>query len=179
MMTIITINDLTAEQVRAILSYDPETGAFTWRARPSVRAGRRAGRVVPDGYVKIEHDGRSYFAHRLAWLYVYGDWPEAYVDHINGIRSDNRICNLRKANLSQNNAHRRGAECNGGLRGASFHKSVGRWRARIRNGGKEIELGYFDTAEEAHAAYRNASLKLHGEFSVFDAALQSHSEREA
>ena len=84
---------LTAERLREVLDYDPDTGVFTRKVRTasSVKVGDVAGSLNGKGYIRIRVDGRLYFAHRLAWLYVHGEWPVDQVDHINGIKNDNRI----------------------------------------------------------------------------------------
>ena len=97
-------------------------------------------------------DGKEYKAHRLAWLYVYGIWPKLYIDHINGIRDDNRICNLRDVS-NRENAINRSYHRKGKLAGASYHKQKGKWRATIRINGRYTHLGLFETKEEAHLFY--------------------------
>lgn len=158
---------LNAEQVRALLDYSPETGVLRWKRHmtPRARAGTEAG-VIQDGkYRRVGILGRYYMAHRLAWLIVYGRWPEVEIDHVNGNKADNRICNLREATPTQNRwntRHRNRA----GLTGAGYSAHKGQYRAQIRieDGGRKF-LGWFDSAEEAHAAYAVASKELHGEFS--------------
>ena len=165
---------LTAEAVRAMLDYDPETGIFLWRHRadrPKKWNARYAGTpagYVSNGYRIIQVDGRgSYQSARLAWLLVYGVWPTHQVDHINGARNDNRIANLREANNGENNRNR-GPQANNklGLRGVS--KWGARWQARIMIDGVQRRIGAFATPEEAAAAYQGAAAVVHGEF--FDPA---------
>lgn len=102
-------------------------------------------------------------AHRLAWLIVTGCWPTHEIDHINGSKADNRLCNLRAATPEQNkrNTHHRN---NTGLIGASYSSVNGKFRAQIRVGGKRKFLGWFTNAEDAHTAYVDAARKYHGEF---------------
>jgi hypothetical protein len=158
---------LTADRVRYLLHYNPETGHFVWLLDRSgtKRAGRRAGCLRPDGYRFIATDGGGYYEHRLAWLYVTGEWPAARLDHINGQRDDNRFENLRVASLSENMRNRKtNYTSTTGLKGVQPRKS-GRWAARIMvDGGRRIHIGTFDTAEEAHAAYCVAAERHHGEF---------------
>ncbi len=159
---------LTAEQLKAWLHYDLETGHFTWLAsnyEARWPVGRRAGGIVKDGYVGIRLEGQLYRAHRLAWLYVYGDWPSTHLDHRDTIRTHNWIDNLRLASRSQNQCNRHAVS---GLKGVSFDPGTGRWRARIGIGKQQIWLGRHDTEEAAHAAYRAAAIKLHGEFVRFE-----------
>jgi HNH endonuclease/AP2 domain len=158
--------ELTAERLREILDYHPESGIFYWRIarRNGTRAGNIAGAKKAGGYIKISIDGRQHLAHRLAWLYVHGRWPAALIDHINGNPADNRIANLREASRSQNQANsglRLGNRS--GLKGIS-RKPYGTWSAQIFYQGTKHYLGTFATPEEAHAAYREAARRLFGEF---------------
>lgn len=152
---------MTQERLKELLDYDPETGAFRWRVANSraVKVGQVAGCIKSDGYAGITVDGRRYMAHRIAWFYVYGQFPKHYIDHKNHIRSDNRLYNLREATPSESAAHR-GCWRNG-LKGCHLN---GRWQARIRKNSKHIHLGYFDTEQEAHEAYMKAAKELFGEF---------------
>jgi hypothetical protein len=91
------------KRVHELLSYEPRFGYFFWKInRGSSKAGDVAGSVCPDGYRLIKVDGKSYKAHRLAWLMTHGEWPAEQIDHINGVRTDNRIVNLREASKKQN-----------------------------------------------------------------------------
>lgn len=103
-------------------------------------------------------------AHRLAWFYAYGVWPQDQIDHRNGIRSDNRICNLREATNSLNKANeRRRTDNTSGFKGV-HRRENGRWRARIGVGNRRLALGDFDTPEAAHTAYCQAAAQHFGEF---------------
>lgn len=145
---------LTADRVRELLHYEPDTGTFTWRktSRRAV-AGAVAGSDNGEGYLQISVDGRRYAAHRLAWLHVHGDWPETELDHIDGVRSHNALANLRLADRFLNNRNVHGARHNSktGLLGAS--PKGNRFVAQITANGVNHYLGRFKTAEEAHAAY--------------------------
>lgn len=154
---------MDASKVREILHYSPETGIFTWKAsRGGVKAGTVAGCIrTTDGYWKIG----SHLAHRLAWLYVHGEWPADQIDHVNGDRRDNRLCNLRAVTQQQNLHNVKPHKDNeAGRKGIYLHKRTGRYRARIMVNGRQRHLGYFDTADEAYRAYCVAAEKLHGEF---------------
>jgi hypothetical protein len=155
---------VTIERLRALVHYDPTTGLFTWRTTRMVRlkAGQMCG-GLNDGYVLIGLDGVRYRAHRLAWLYMTGEWPTPgfEVDHINRNRSDNRFANLRLANRSQNLVNSKTYTNNtSGFRGVSFHRASGLWKAVAC----DHYLGYFKTKEEAYFAYCRAMAKLHPGF---------------
>jgi hypothetical protein len=156
---------LSAERVRAVLDYDQETGEFTWKQTGSraLRRGDRAGSLHPRGYIHIKIGKYSYAAHRLAWLYVHKSWPSAELDHRNGCRSDNRIANLRPCDgPAENNQNTKRYSSNrSGYHGVGWHKSTGRWRARISVSGKHINLGLFDSPELAAEAYRKAKAERH------------------
>jgi len=154
----------SVEDIRALLDYDRSSGQFTWRVDRGTNptSGRPAGCANNNGYVRISISRAKFMAHRLAWLYVYGEWPEKHLDHIDGNRSNNRIENLRLATPSENCANRRGRD--GQLKGAHFLPSKGKWQAKILKDGVSYFLGQFDTDCEAHAAYRGAARILHGEF---------------
>lgn len=153
-------------ELKALIHYDPGTGIFTWnKARRGVRVGARTGCVNAVGYVVIGLNKKIYTAHRLAWLYMTGEWPAETIDHANRDRKDNRWANLRAATYSQNNANT-GLRCNNssGVTGVSFNKAKRLWRAYIGHGGRQKFVGYYKSAEEAAAARARAE-KLHfGEF---------------
>jgi hypothetical protein len=154
-------SELTADRVRSILDYNPETGVFIWRVASRRKpAGSVAGGTSgPSRYIDIYIDGVAYKAHRLAWLYVHGEWPQHTIDHVNRIKSDNRIANLRDVSLTDNLQNRVSTWASTGLRGVS--KSRDKYLARIRVGGKLHYLGLYKTAEEAAQARNVAEQRLH------------------
>ena len=152
--------------LRDALSYDLETGVFTWKIAPKshrVKQGAVAGGKTQPGYLVISFGGRLYKAHRLAWAFHYGDWPGKIVDHIDGNRLNNRIANLRDVSNSINLQNTRAARKNSlsGFLGVGWNKKSRKWRAQICIDGKAVALGYFDAPEEAHAAYLAAKRKHH------------------
>jgi hypothetical protein len=168
---------LDAALLRELLDYDAATGLFTWRYRPNGSPqwnGKHAGKVASslnkDGYVQIMlrlpgAKGRLYRGHRLAWLWMTGEWPDFDIDHENTQRADNGWLNLRPASNAQNLMNRGATKRNiVGLKGVGLHRATGRWRARIMLHSEEVHLGLFDSAEQAHAAYRVAAVKYHGQF---------------
>lgn len=158
--------DLTAERLRQLLHYDPETGVFTRPVRVSnCRIGKQAGCLRPDGYRYIGIDGDRYMAHRLAWLYATGQWPAVQIDHINGDRADNRFVNLREATNAENQRNsKRRSDNTSGFKGVHWRRHTGKWLAQIGHNGRLVYLGLFPTAKMAHAAYCEAARRLHGQF---------------
>lgn len=158
---------LTQARVQELLSYDPETGVFTWRISLSNRApvGSVAG-TNSYGYVHIGVDGTIYRAHRLAWLWVHGALPTTDVDHINCNRADNRISNLRLASRSQNcaNIPRLRATNSSGRRGVCWDKSRGKWAAQITINYRNRLIGRFDNIDDAEAAYLKVAREHFGAF---------------
>lgn len=149
--------------LKTLLSYDAETGEFVWLA--GTRCGHRAGTTNRSGYRQIEIAGRLYYAHRLAWLYMTGGWPPNVIDHQNGVPGDNRWTNIRSATHTQNSVNRRAKPSRkGGLRGAFYRERAKRWQGYVIVNGRHLHLGYFDTAEEAHAAHMAKSKEIYGEF---------------
>lgn len=155
---------LTAERVRELFHYDPQTGVFTRRVSRQGQHGKVgaiAGGIKPSGY-RVIWIGANFMAHRLAWLYVYGKWPAGQVDHINRVRDDNRIANLRVVTHAQNMENRKVQRNNtSGYTGVYPDRGGRRWQARISSNGKWLYLGYFKTPELAYAAYCKAAAKLH------------------
>lgn len=165
------INDLTRAQLVDTVLYDPIDGRFVWRysRRGCVKQETEAGSLDPRGYLVIGINGRGYFAHRLAWLWVYGTWPKEEIDHINMIRDDNRLVNLRDATRSQNLHNGRSRKNNThGTKGISKHKYKGKWTgqwvAQIQRNKIHHYLGLFSSKKEAMAAYRTAAESFYGEF---------------
>lgn len=160
----------TAERVREVLSYDPLTGVFLWRVSPSnnTPAGSVAGADC-EGYRIIRVEGGRYKAHRLAWLYVTGEWPPCQVDHEDTDRSNNRWGNIRLATTSQNKANMgKRADNKSGYKGVRWYSQTKKWNAQIKCQGKTKNLGYFTDPEMAHAAYCEAASRLFGEFARFE-----------
>ena len=149
---------LDSTRLREALAYDPHTGVFIWRIRASknTHVGTVAGCPRPgSGYIRITLDGVMYYAHRLAWRYVYGVWPGGQVDHLNGVRGDNRIQNLRDVSSAVNNHNTHKKRTNrSGYTGVRTTPK-GRYIAAI----SKQHLGVFDTPEQAHTAYLTAKQK--------------------
>ena len=155
---------LQAERLRDVLQYDPETGVFIWLQALAKRTsvGDVAGALSDKGYVRIQLDRKIHPAHRLAWLYIYGVWPKRAIDHINRVKTDNRIVNLREATNSEN-ARNSGLRRDNkwGYKGVSYWARKKKWAAQIRIDGKNKLLGLFVSPEDAGAAYAQA-VKLYG-----------------
>lgn len=159
-------NDVTSSRLRALFIYDPVTGYFTRLVRAGhAKAGVVAGSVHKEtGYRHINIDGYPYCAHRLAFLYMTGEWPISIVDHKDRNKDNNRWDNLRNATNSQNSANSSVSKSMSGYKGVILYKRTGRYAARIRCNGIQIHLGYFSTPEEAHEAYKVGAKKHFGEF---------------
>lgn len=147
----------THEYLKSVVDYDKETGIFTRKVRTSVRikVGQVCGFVNKCGYVKIKIMAKTFAAHRLAWFWMYGEWPGPEIDHINGVRSDNRIANLSSGTKSKNQQNRHNHK------GYTYHKRHGKWDARISVNGKMIFIGRYDSEEDARSAYLSAKDKIH------------------
>lgn len=153
---------LDFDSVASVLEYDKCSGVLRWKARRGSRsAGAEAGSLNDQGYLDISISGRLFRAHRIAWLLATGENADGQVDHINGVRSDNRIENLRVVTPKGNSQNSRlPAKSNKvGMLGVSYR--YGRYRAQICTDRKVTHLGYFDTAEEAHGAYLSAKRSQH------------------
>jgi hypothetical protein len=140
------------------LVYEPETGLIHG---PS---GRHDAWVDQDGRARIKVGGRVYSVHRLAWRLAHGKWPDGEIDHINGDKGDNRLCNLRDVDRSTNQQNAKRAQANNkssGLLGVSFHGSRNKFRAQITYENRRHHIGYFSTAELAHAAYLKEKRRHH------------------
>lgn len=154
-----TTQILNQARLKELLDYSPAHGAFIWRVSRSrlAFAGAPAGSKTNLGYVKIVVCGKSYAAHRLAWLYVHGQWPTSEIDHINQNKADNRIANLRQVSRSENCQNKSDAT----LPGITWHKPTAKWQARIKINQKLIHLGVFQDIEDAKAARKQAEQKYH------------------
>jgi len=155
--------DIEKELIQ-MLRYQPEDGLFFWTENASKAVKNKlAGTIHPAGYIIIGYKGKYYKAHRLAWLYVYGKFPDNMIDHINGIRSDNRIENLRDVDNTINQHNQKTAHVNSksGLLGVSWNVKNKAWKAQIKHRGEVIYLGLYKTAQLAHEAYLTSKRKLH------------------
>jgi hypothetical protein len=153
---------ISAEYVRAALNYSPETGLFTWKTAGHLRrVGAAAGGKRARGHLEIRVGGKQHKAHRLAWVYVHGVWPPHDIDHINGDKADNRLCNLRLADDQLNAENIRVARSTNKLGVLGVKSHYGKYQARIRVLGRAIHIGTFDTPETAYAAYVEAKRRLH------------------
>lgn len=158
---------LTVEEARIRLNYDPETGRLTWKKlRNTLRIGEEAKSLDVAGYVQVNISGTMVKGHRLAWLLHYGAWPDGDIDHINGVRNDNRISNLRSVSGKVNCQNQRVGSRPSvtGLIGVHLQgrgSANKRYRAKIWVDGRQIHLGGYTTPDEAHAAYVLAKRKYH------------------
>lgn len=163
---------ISAEYVRKVLAYDKETGIFRWRNRPKLSPqwnGRYAGSIAGwkdwKGYVLITIDYIDYRAHRLAWVYVTGEWPENDIDHRSRITNDNKFKNLREATRSQNNGNTKARKNNkSGSRGVSWDKFRQKWMAVCKFDGRYVLKKRFDKKSDAIAAYKAAYTEMFGDF---------------
>lgn len=172
----------TSEVLRQLLRYEPETGKLFWKERPASMfkataihtaetrcrqwngryAGKEAITALCNGYLYGGIGKRSVHAHRVAWVIYYGELPKHFIDHINGLRTDNRICNLREATPLEsvwNTASRRGSSQ---YKGVSRRSKDTKWTAEIRVSGVSRYLGRYDTEQEAALAYDAAARAAHG-----------------
>jgi hypothetical protein len=158
---------VTPDRLKEVLGYDASTGEFWWLIEPHHRMarGRFLGTRILRGYRSIKIDGFGVAAHRVAWCLSHGAWPEFEIDHINCDKSDNRLENLRCATRHENQRNAPIAKNNrSGYKGVYWNKSLKKWVAQIKTGGKNSSLGGFKTAAEASAAYEIEARKLFGAF---------------
>jgi len=152
------------QPIQEYLDYDADTGIFIWKKSPSkkVKEGSIAG-FMQNGYVAITFNGELQYAHRLAWLFTYGKMPDNCIDHINGIRTDNRIDNLRDVTYSVNSQNQKNghSDSKSGKLGVSWNSSKNKWVAKIGLNGKQRHLGYFDDVDEANDIYQKAKAFYH------------------
>lgn len=152
---------LTQDRLKSVLDYNPETGIFTWKVSNSPKGlkGRDAGSGV-NGYIRIGIDRDQYLAHRLAWFYVYGEWPTNQIDHINGDRLDNRIENLRDIERGDNQRNMKLSQRNKiGITGVYWSKTKDKWYVQISINGKRKHLGYCDNLFDACCIRKSAELR--------------------
>lgn len=148
------MKNITQERVRSLLHYNQDTGILTWKeTRGSIHAGDRVRHKSNRGYIQVRIDKKLYMAHRIIWLYVNGYMPENDIDHINRVRDDNRLCNLREV-ARVCNCRNSGMQCNNtsGIIGVSWFSRDKKWKVQIKADGKGRHIGYYDTKLEAAKA---------------------------
>lgn len=152
------------ERLRQLYSYDPDTGILMSRTYGVPVGHNHKGYLT----VNLWHDGKEkrFKIHNLVWMYVYGRWPHPMIDHINRIKTDNKIANLREVTNKQNTENKLVIKTSSGLprsgfKGVHWVRAVGRWKASIGHNGRVIYLGTFDDPQVAFEAYKYAAGKLH------------------
>lgn len=177
----------TPNELRQLLTYQPETGDLFWKERPENMfgggayppdrlakswntkfAGKVAGSENGTGHLRLSVFGHRIVCHRVAWAMHYGEWPpsDREIDHVNLNGADNRIINLRIATRSQNGHNKTPPSSNvSGAKGVSWHKQGGKWQVKIGHLGKQYYLGLFDDFDVAVKVRREASERLVGDFS--------------
>ena len=158
------------DRLNELFRYEPETGKLI--RRKGVKrsaAGTVVGSLMASGHVYVSVDYQKCYVHRVVWKMVHGEDPEVEIDHINGVKDDNRLSNLRLADRSQNAMNSRlQKNSTSGLKGVTFVKDRGNWLAQIKARGVYHYLGHHNTKQAAHEAYKRAAERLHGEFARFE-----------
>lgn len=150
-----------------IFIYDAESGILKWRKGRGNKsgAGAIAGSINSGGHLCLKFKGKGYLVHRIAWLIHFGQWPEHQVDHVNRIKTDNRIINLRAATSTENKRNTGLRRDNtSGCKGVCWHKDKGKWFAIVRINNKQKHLGYYDDIELADLVAKEARSKFYGDF---------------
>lgn len=157
---------ITQKELKEILEYNKNTGEFFWKISPmyNVNVGDKAGNNH-NGYTRLTIKGKKYLTHRLAWLYVYGEFPEADIDHIDNDRTNCKINNLRIANKSTN-AYNRKRQINNtsGIKGVLWSKASKKWMVRVGVNKHKLYFGVWEDLEFAELVAQEARAKYHGEF---------------
>lgn len=150
---------ITHSSLLESLHYNPDNGLFTWIKRVSnrVKIGDVAGSLSEAGYIEIRFEGKLFKAHRLAWFYVHNKWPDEVIDHINNIKTDNRLCNLRDVAVTVNssNSSKRSSSCSG-YTGVTWCKNSRKWRVKIQANGRHFHIGRYEQICDAVQAYEYA-----------------------
>lgn len=159
-------NEFSVDRLRFLLDYNKDTGMFVWKNDPKMtlktKVGKVAGSVNNRGYWRIQIDRKTYQAHRLAWMYMHGKFPDGQIDHINRIKTDNRISNLRECTNAENAQNRPIQKNNkSGFIGVFWRDLDKKWVAQIKINGKPIRIGLFDNKIDAHNAYKLEKKKVH------------------
>lgn len=151
--------ELTKALADKYFSYNPNTGIIVWNEcnRRSVKSGKEAGHIRKDGYRQIKFNEKQYLAHRIAWLLTYGKWPNGVIDHIDCDRSNNKIANLRDVTdtINKHNRIKPSAHNSTGYLGVAIKGD--KFSAQYTRYGKRTHIGCFDTPEEAHKAFLQAT----------------------
>jgi hypothetical protein len=149
---------MNIDALKSLLRYDPDTGLIYWIAKGGGMIKKKAaGTLLYSGYLGISIGPKRWQAHRIAWALHHGDWPKDQVDHINGVKTDNRICNLREATNAQNGKNLGLSKANtSGFKGVCFCKQTNKWRSTIKVNFKQIDLGRFESIDQAALARKNA-----------------------
>lgn len=157
---------MNIDELKSLLSYEPDTGVIRWIAKGKGRIKKKeAGTLLHSGYAGIAIGPKRWQSHRIAWALHYGEWPKDQIDHINGIRTDNRICNLREASNAQNGKNLGLSKANtSGHKGVCFDKQTGKWRAIIKVNFKLISLGRYANLQDAINARVAAEQQYFGEW---------------
>lgn len=152
---------MTHEECLKLFSYDKESGKLYWKIKPNDRThvGTECGHIMNCGYKHISYKGKKYLAHRLIWFIQNAVWPEKQLDHINGLKLDNRLENLREV-TNRMNANNLKQHRQGHLVGSSFDKRRNKWQSYIKLDKVRKHLGYFQTQLEAHSTYINKCKEL-------------------
>lgn len=158
-----TTKILTQDRLKELLQYDADTGVFVYKIkRQRCKVGAVAGTRDNRNYLTCSIDGKLYKLHRLAWLYVYGHWPNDQIDHIDHNPSNNAIANLRDVSCAQNQQNRaHKTKSASGHLGVTWNKRDKRWQAHIELKGKSIHIGNYTDLDVAIIARRQAELKYH------------------
>lgn len=154
-------------KLKEYLSYAPTTGVIQWVKSPAnrVKDNDKVGCKAKNGYLKFEFKGKQLYCHRVAFALHYGHWPNNQIDHINGIRDDNRILNLRECSSMENSRNSKAPTTNkSGIKGVTRHKDTSKWCAFIHHNRKKYHLGIFDNYDDAKFAVMESRELFHGEF---------------
>jgi hypothetical protein len=172
-------NRISIEELKKLITYEPDTGNLYWIPRGveyfkneqycKIWNSRQANQIIKcvdkSGYIKTSILGRQYKGHQIAWAIAKGEWPDMCVDHINGIKTDNRICNLRLATKEENMWNSKPQKNNKlGIKGISIDKKSGKYKVSISSHNKKTHIGYFECIELAKLAYSEFADKIHGNF---------------
>lgn len=162
---------ITQKELKKTFHYNPNSGLFIRKkSAGGVEIGTIAGCLHHSGYIHIKTQGKKNVAHRLAWLYMTGEWPSDQIDHINQIKNDNRWCNLRECTNAQNKANVKAPVTNSsGYKGVSrYKKRNNQWVVKIKYKQIQIHVGMFNCIHKAAMAYNKKALELFGEFAFLN-----------